>query len=122
MRAISKESTQEIFRSHLLEALDNAASKAFGYDQKITGPGATDAELPELFKTLDVHLEKVAARHGCCLVEEPESWDAEFYFIQSGQFWLELTKPQGELLIKQGDAYDQSGHCVYFKPMGLEKE
>lgn len=100
MRAISRENTQETFRDHLLAALDKAAWRVFGYTNSIKDAGATDRDLPELFKALDIHLDKVAARHDCCLVEEPEPQVPEFYYIQSGHFWLELDKLQGERLME----------------------
>lgn len=58
-----RETAQEIFRARVLAAMDTAATEIFG-PQPTNCPGATDADLPSVFPTLDKHLDRLAARYG----------------------------------------------------------
>ncbi len=63
MRELNKENTTDMVRDAVLRALDEVCSAQFGWIN-----GATDAELPVLFKTLDAHVEIMAKRNGCILI------------------------------------------------------
>jgi hypothetical protein len=61
-----KELATEIFRNAVLAALDEAAAQIFGISipARNSGVGATDADLPALFKTIDAQLERLSVRYG----------------------------------------------------------
>lgn len=61
------ETAQEIFRDHVLTAMDNAAREIFGPAVKRNDAGATDDDLPRLFKALDAQLNYLADRFGVIL-------------------------------------------------------
>lgn len=58
---------QSKFRDAVLDALDEAAADVFSEyipPWQATQAGADDGDLPELFKTIDDHLVKLAERFG----------------------------------------------------------
>lgn len=60
-----KDYATDLFRARVLEAMDQAAFEIFHVD----AGGPTDAHLPELFKALDLQLEKLCQRHNHPLYE-----------------------------------------------------
>lgn len=54
---------REIFRNHVLEAMDTAAREIFGDMIKRNDAGATDADLPKIFPCLDAQLERLSERY-----------------------------------------------------------
>ena len=76
------DTAREIFRNHVLEAMDEAALQIFGL--QITGgsiknketAGSTDADLPEIFRFLDDHLIRLSERYGVHLWDfTPAQWE-----------------------------------------------
>lgn len=72
---INKQSFIERARQHVLETLDAFAEYEFkdlvaDYEPiSKRGVGAIDGDLPELFKWVDVHAERLATRYGAVLVD-----------------------------------------------------
>jgi hypothetical protein len=65
-----KETAREIFRNRVLEAMDQAAREIFGDRITRNDCGATDADLPRLFKALDHQLDVVSERFSAPLYGE----------------------------------------------------
>lgn len=57
-----RETAQGIFRQHVLAAMDKAANEIFGPSVTRSDAGATDQDLPRLFKCLDEQLDDLAER------------------------------------------------------------
>jgi hypothetical protein len=57
-----KETAREILRAAVLKALDEAANTIFGEPKAPLGVGATDADLPRLFRALDEQLDVLSER------------------------------------------------------------
>lgn len=77
MYAINRDKVIDAFRDAVLAALDEKAKEIFRVH--VDGmPGASDADLPELFRTLDAHVEKIAMRYDAVLVdyETPKAFAA----------------------------------------------
>jgi hypothetical protein len=67
---IKRQDVRDIFRDKLLDALDEASDAAFGMVVPVhRARGWTDADLPELFKTIDAQVERLAARFAIKLEE-----------------------------------------------------
>lgn len=71
---VQREPFIEAIRTAVLSALDIAASEQFKTLPNFAsiskpGVGATDGDLPYLFKTLDAHAENLAIRYGVTLVD-----------------------------------------------------
>lgn len=64
MHASNRDKVIDTFRNAVLAALDAAAIECFGNTL-----GASDGDLPDLFRTLDLHVEKLATRYGAALVD-----------------------------------------------------
>lgn len=64
-----RDEVRETFRTAVLSALDGAAREVFAAAG--TAPGATDGDLPALFRIIDAHVEKLAERHGAVLADDP---------------------------------------------------
>lgn len=58
---------RDIFRNHVLEALDKAACETFNPPRN--DAGATDADLPRLFDAIDKQLFVLAGRYNAILVD-----------------------------------------------------
>ena len=69
--AINRERVIDAFRHGLLEKLDEIAIEQFGttLTPLPQQPGARDGDLPELFRCIDAHAERLARRYGATLVE-----------------------------------------------------
>lgn len=67
---LNRDDVIENFRDAVLFALDQCAAETFRGAKLPAQPGATDAELPALFKAIDDQAEALAARYGVELVEE----------------------------------------------------
>lgn len=57
-----REDAIELFRAKVLEAMDEAAREIF--DPSRNDAGASDADLPHLFSTLDAQVDRLAKRYG----------------------------------------------------------
>ena len=66
---LNRDDTREVFRLAVLEALDQAARLTF--DPARNDAGATDADLPRLFKAIDAQVEVLAERYQTILVDPP---------------------------------------------------
>lgn len=64
-QAINHDDVREVFRQHVLDALD-AAGKLFTNEARA---GWTDQDLPALFKALDAQIERWADRADIALLE-----------------------------------------------------
>ena len=116
MVTLNKDKAEEIFRRLVLEAMDAAAYEIFKEHITFTPSGATDADLPAIFKLLDQQLERLAARFDCHLSPVVDV-EPDFFYVKSGLFYLELTADQGKLLIQRGEQYNQAGASAYFNKM-----
>jgi hypothetical protein len=73
---IHKDYAQDVFRVMILEALDKAAREIFGHFPKAmssltgSGIGASDADLPYLFPSIDAQISRLAERYAAVLVDE----------------------------------------------------
>lgn len=67
-----------LMREKVLEALDAAIREATGHG---TAMGARDSDLPELFKSIDAHARRVAARFNARDSTEPGS---AFFSVNMG--------------------------------------
>ena len=67
-----KETAREIFRQHVLAAMDKAAREIFGPLIPRNSAGATDGDLPRLFAALDEQVDVLAARYETVLYDVPE--------------------------------------------------
>jgi hypothetical protein len=69
--ALDKDTIQDAFRDRLLTALDEIARDVFFHVPKAqrNDAGASDADLPELFKSIDAQVERLCARYDVVLVE-----------------------------------------------------
>ena len=69
--AVNRSSTDEIFRAHILEALDRAAIEAFPLiPSSYRGmEGSGDDDLPELFKALDAHVQRLCKKYDIVRVD-----------------------------------------------------
>lgn len=72
MVTLDREMIVEPFRQKVLAALDAAANETFGQLGLVhrNDSGATDADLPRLFKALDAQIDVLAARYGVVLVAD----------------------------------------------------
>jgi hypothetical protein len=61
------EITRESFRRHVLDALDAAARETFNPSRN--DAGASDADLPRLFKAIDAQIEVLAERYCIKLID-----------------------------------------------------
>lgn len=59
--------TRDIFRQAVLDALDKAARQTF--DPPRNDAGASDADLPRLFESIDTQVEVLAERYNVALVD-----------------------------------------------------
>lgn len=97
---IDIEKANDLFRRHLLAAMDEAAMTIFG--ELVTVPkgkaGADDGDLPELFKCFDGHLKRLADRYGASLADTNEINRARFSSGMAGIQVRELAEdsPNGE--------------------------
>jgi len=57
-----KDTARDTFRNAVLEAMDKAAWQIFGQSITRNDCGATDADLPRLFKCLDEQLDIISGR------------------------------------------------------------
>jgi hypothetical protein len=64
---VIRDDARDVFRAALLLALDEAARSAFSAPGR--APGASDADLPRLFRALDEQVETLAERYGIALVD-----------------------------------------------------
>ena len=70
------DTAREIFRNHVLEAMDEAAREIFGDLIKRNDAGATDADLPRIFPCLDDQLQRLSERYNCPLWDfTPDQWE-----------------------------------------------
>jgi hypothetical protein len=80
---INIDEATEKFRDKVLEAMDEAAKEIFAplTNHQKGGIGATDEDLPRLFRMLDTQLEILVKRYGCipCTAEELERIAEERY-------------------------------------------
>jgi hypothetical protein len=62
---------QEAFRLAILKALDETAAEIFEGFKSLPkrAQGATDAELPELFRAIDAQTNRLCGRYGVVLVD-----------------------------------------------------
>jgi 3-hydroxyacyl-CoA dehydrogenase len=69
--ALDKDTVQYTFRDGVLAALDLIARDVFANVPKAqrNDTGASDADLPELFKSIDAQVERLCARYDIVLVE-----------------------------------------------------
>ena len=67
---INRERVQEEFRAAVLSALDTAARATFNPPRN--DAGASDADLPRLFKAIDAQIEALADRYDFALVTWPD--------------------------------------------------
>lgn len=70
--SLDKDTVQDKFRVAVLAALDETARDVFGklgFAVVGNGPGAADADLPELFRDIDRHVERLCARYDIVLVD-----------------------------------------------------
>jgi hypothetical protein len=58
-----REKADDIFRQHILDALDKAAIEVFGAWSNSHAPGASDADLPHIFPMVDKQIDRLAARY-----------------------------------------------------------
>lgn len=65
--SVERGDIQEIFRDHVLKALDAAAREVF--DPPRNDAGATDADLPRLFKAIDAQIETLAERYDVAILD-----------------------------------------------------
>jgi hypothetical protein len=63
----NRERVQEAFRGHVLAALDAAARETFNPPRN--DAGASDADLPRLFKALDEQIAALCERYDVVLVD-----------------------------------------------------
>lgn len=65
-RSIDFDRLRETFRDEVLASLDRAALAAFGrrWAPHVPAPGASDGDLPALFRVIDAHAETLAERYG----------------------------------------------------------
>ena len=61
---LNRDAVTDAFREAVLEALDTTAKEIF-FDAKF---GATDADLPRIFKAIDAQIETLCERYGVVLV------------------------------------------------------
>jgi hypothetical protein len=68
--ALDKDTVQDAFRDGILLALDKIAERAFENIPTLPrrAAGASDADLPELFRTIDAQVERLCARYDIVLV------------------------------------------------------
>lgn len=71
MVTLDRETIIETFRLCVLAALDTAANETFGAAGLVhrNDSGATDADLPRLFKAIDAQVDVLAERYGAVLVK-----------------------------------------------------
>jgi len=71
MVTLDRDPIRDTFRQRVLEALDAAANETFGQLGLVhrNDSGATDADLPRLFKALDEQVDVLAERYGVCLAD-----------------------------------------------------
>ena len=76
---MNREAARETFRAHILAAMDEVGAAMFG-ELPTCGAhsqGATDADLPELFKGLDAQLDRLCERYNVALVDyDPAAYAA----------------------------------------------
>jgi len=65
MYTLDRDATLDVFRDAILKALDEAARQTF--EANPTPMGASDADLPRLFKALDEQVDVLANRYGVIL-------------------------------------------------------
>jgi hypothetical protein len=72
MITLDRDTTLEPFRQAVLEALDKTAREVFAHFPLAArnDTGATDADLPELFKGIDAQVERLCQRYNAIMVEE----------------------------------------------------
>ncbi|MGR8917993.1 MAG: hypothetical protein ACU85V_00120 [Gammaproteobacteria bacterium] len=61
----TKEAATETIRLALMAALDQAVEALWGI-RRTESPGLRDEDLPELFRWIDQHVERLQDRHGDC--------------------------------------------------------
>ncbi len=60
---MNRKKTIQVFRQRVLGALDSAARETFNPPGYTAGSGATDADLPRLFKAIDAQVDVLAKRY-----------------------------------------------------------
>lgn len=89
MATYDLEKATDAFRDRVLAALDEAAEEVF--NQKL---GAKDADLPELFKCIDGHVQRLSARFQHPLYEGyigTAKWRAEREFLKKNVGFVPST-------------------------------
>lgn len=79
MTVLNRNNTREAFRQAVLAAMDDAAQSLFGHLPACGShsQGATDTDLPELFKGIDAQLDRLCERYEVVLVDfDPEAYAA----------------------------------------------
>lgn len=59
-----KESTRDAYRDAVLAALDETSVSLFTRAHGVHDAGASDADLPELFRAIDAHTQRLVDRFG----------------------------------------------------------
>jgi hypothetical protein len=72
--ALDKDTVQDAFRDGILTALDAIARDVFAHIPKAqrNDTGASDADLPELFMSIDAQVKRLCARYDIVLVERED--------------------------------------------------
>ncbi len=68
--ALDREIARDVFHLRILRALDEAAREVFDSPRFNLGAGATDRDLPRLFRAIDEQLDILAERYGVTWQEE----------------------------------------------------
>lgn len=69
-RQMNRDYVRDVFREAVLKGLDLATRQTF--DPPQTNAGATDADLPRLFKAIDAQVDRLADRFGVILTDRPQ--------------------------------------------------
>ena len=62
MTKLNRDDTLDVFRQHVLHALDKAADQVFMPD--CHNAGSLDRDLPAIFSAIDTQVSRLAARYG----------------------------------------------------------
>ena len=67
MKTMNRDNTRDIFHLAVLAALDTAARETFNPPRN--APGASDIDLPRLFRAIDEQVDVLAKRYGVTLID-----------------------------------------------------
>lgn len=78
--SMDKETVTDTFREEVLQGLDTAARRCFADFKLNRSPGATDGDLPQLFRALDEQIARICARLDVVLIDglSDRVWHAQY--------------------------------------------